>query len=257
MTNLPEGARFEDATPIMEEVVRAALPAEVPGPRMGSYASDLFILFECPRRYYWDRTAPIRDDRSWFITAEVGNHCHLLIVDLFKRAGLWRGDEVRGGAPAVNLSYRMDLLIADPSAGGLIVPVEIKSAKDTAYHGKVYSGHPEWTKIGYEAAPGFAHYLQLQAYLHFNTATNGERAPYPHGYLCYLSKNDSQFTFTRVYYDPATGEAIEKALLAHEFNVINGLLPAPAGDPADRHGKCYFCPYKSRCAGLIEVKSGE
>jgi len=236
----------------MKWVLDQSMPADSGVTRATSYASDLFILFACPRRYYWDRVDPIKDDRSWFVTAETGNHMHLMIVDFFKRAGLWRGDEVRGGNAACNISYRMDLTIADPSAGGMVVPVEIKSANANSYHGKEYRGHPEWTKIGYKVQPGYAHYLQLQAYLHFH-----KPFPYPHGYLCYLSKNDGEFSLFKVQYDPATGNEIERALINHEFCVINELMPAASHDPADDHGECRWCPYRERCAGLIEAAKAE
>jgi CRISPR/Cas system-associated exonuclease Cas4 (RecB family) len=225
------------------EVLALAHPHDEGGGRMGSYASDLFVLFDCPRHYFFDRVDPIKDDRSWFVTAEEGNRLHELVVDFFKRAGRWRGDEVRGGVPELNISYRIDLLIHDGPIGEAdhIVPVEIKSCNANSYHGKEYRGHPEWTRIGYKENPGWAHYLQLQAYLHFHRPE-----PYPYGYLFYLSKNDGEMSMWTVHYDPATGKAIEDALSSHEFNVINGLMPGPATDPE----ACKWCPYAARCMAL-------
>lgn len=213
---------FEDATPLWADAMDRSNPMREEEDSMTNHSSSLFKLFACPRRYYWDRTDPIDEGRDWRLTAAHGNAIHEMLVDIIKRSGRWRGDEVRGGVKRVALSYRIDCLFWDDVN---VVPVEIKSAR-----------HRNFVKFVKE--PNRSHILQLQSYLHFH-----KPAPYPYGYLLYYDKDEDVVAFLRMRYDPVIGAAIEEKLAEIEECIAYGELPTAC----DEEWECRYCPYGGRC----------
>lgn len=200
----------------------AADPTSEPSDTLSNYPSSLFKLFSCPRRYYWDRVDPLSENRDWRLTASHGNSIHEMLVDIIKRSGRWRGDEVRGSSKRANLSYRIDCLFWDDHN---IVPVEIKSANHNSYE--------RFTK-----KPNRSHILQLMSYLHFHQPT-----PYEYGYLLYYDKDKDVATFRRIDYSPEMGAEIEARLVEMEENFA--FLELPTG--CDEEAECRRCPYEQRC----------
>jgi CRISPR/Cas system-associated exonuclease Cas4 (RecB family) len=200
------------------------------GEQMATYASGLKKLKECALRCYWDRVDPIDDESNqWFMVAAIGDATHELIQDMFKRAGIWRGDEVRGSSREFNVSYRQDLLIADPLNGGAVVPVEIKSVNLKKFQRALREPLEE-------------HVLQLQAYLAFHRPE-----PYPYGYLFYCCRDQGEMMAYRIDYDPDIREWIEQACLELEMAVAE--RRAPEGNPSEWN--CAYCAYKERCEGRL------
>lgn len=212
---------------LWDMVLKRALPLREPGKQMATYASGLWKLDACPRRAYWDRLDPIDDDGSaWYMAAELGNVCHELVVDHYKRAGVWRGDEVRGGDIDCNISYRIDLLIDDPYTSE-VVPVEIKSVNAKKF-GEVTS----------KEMPLSAHIMQLQAYMHFHKPES-----YPHGYLHYICRNNGETAVFKVDHDPEFNGRMEEWCRDLEMAISTRTLP-------DKGNDCSWCEYSKRCKAL-------
>lgn len=207
-------------------VMERSMPLREKEEQLATYASGLWKLFECPLRCYYDRVDPITGDSAqWFMVAAIGDWTHGGIQDMYKKAGIWRGEEVRGGSKEFNLSYRQDLLIADPLNGGAIVPVEIKSVNKKKYEKA-------------ERKPLPAHIMQLQCYLHFH-----KPEPYPYGYLHYCCRDQGEQLVWRVDHDPDFCEAAEQALLDLEMSIASNT--PPSGNPGE--WSCRFCEYAERC----------
>lgn len=221
---------LEDAWPA---IIEASRPHEEVRENPTNYASQVWKAFSCLRRAYWDRVDPIDGDGSWFVTAQHGVVVGQLVADFFKRAGIWRGDEVRGGDKRFNLSYRIDILAADgiryDESAELIVPVEVKSVKGKKWEWMLKEGGNK------------AHKLQLQCYIHFH-----KPKPYPHGYLLYFNRDTDEVKLIKIKHDPLIGKQIEEVLDELEFAVETGNLP----DKIDNDYDCKFCEYKDRCKGV-------
>lgn len=202
--------------------------------QMGNYPSAIEKLLSCQLRCFWDRTDKVEEDFSELVlTFEHGNKIHEMMVDFIKKAGLWRGDEVRGSNKEFNISYRIDALIADPLNGGEIVPVELKSAKASSFK--------------YLATePFLSHYLQLQMYLHFHRPM-----PYNYGYVIYYNKNEDTTRSFLVEHDAEICEEVEKAIKSLEASIVSGNPP----EPPESTEPCRWCQYKDRC--FAEVKEDD
>lgn len=228
--------RIEDADELYVEIAQRCRPKRERGVMLSNYASYLWKLFSCPRRFYYDRTMEIEDSMDWFDASEHGNIIGALMVDRFKRAGLWRGDEVRGGDVLFNVSYRIDILMEE---NGETVPVEVKS---------VYA--QKWNYMNLDDGPPnerHAHVLQLQTYLHFH-----KPSPYPYGYLLYYNRNNDKVRMFRVYHDPELGKEIEHKLLGMEVALECGHLPARGEElnPQDEgKNECRYCEHRETCIG--------
>jgi hypothetical protein len=173
---------------------------------------------------------------EWFDAAEHGNWIHDMIVDRFKKAGMWRGDEVRGGNAQFNITYRLDLLIDD---GNGVHPVEIKSVKEDKN-----PNYNRWLKAVKE--PFFAHILQLQCYLHFH-----KPSPYEYGYLMYFNRNTEQVCIYKVDHDEQLGKEIEAGLFALEWAIQHRAMPSKLSIEDD----CYGCPHKVKCKEEFEKEA--
>lgn len=220
---------YGKATQIWTHALNNAMALAEGGDQLSSYASNLWKLFSCPRRCYWDRVDPIAENsQRYYADASLGNVCHEWVVDHYKKAGMWRGDEVRGGNARLNISYRIDVLIMDPYTGA-VVPVEIKSQHRDKFDEVVASG-----------APVDAHLLQFMSYLHFHRP-----APYEYGYIHYICRNRGETLVFKVRYDPELGQLIESNLAQFEADVLARRLPPKGQD-------CHFCPYAKRCQEVKE-----
>lgn len=189
--------------------------------------SNLWKVFACPRRAFWDIRSPLREDRDWYLTAEHGNALHEMLVDMIKKSGRWRGDEVRGSNAKYGISYRIDVLFDD---GENVVPMEIKSANSKTFR-------------EYAECPHDAHLQQLMTYIGFH-----HPEPYPYGYLLYYDKGYDKIALHKVPYDDAFfAEILEKLGMIQE-HIATNVCP-------EEHGTdCKYCPYKARCADLSSVK---
>lgn len=213
---------FAPCSDLWASVSRDAKAVREDEETLANYASSLWKLFACTKRAYLERTQRYASDDSWLDTAEHGDWVHEGVVDRFKRAGLWRGDEVRGGNSQYNLSYRIDLLIKD---GDVVVPVEIKSVNDK--------------KFGYAVKePEDSHMLQLQSYLHFHRPK-----PYPYGYLLYYNRNTDEVFVWKVEHDEEVGREIEDKLTHLEMAIANSQVP----EASPSNWNCTFCPFNSVC----------
>jgi len=192
----------------------------------GNYPSQIEKLLSCMLRVYWDKTDRISEDLSHLtMTFAHGDAIHEMIVDFIKRAGFWRGDEVRGSNAKFNMSYRIDCLIADPTNGGKIVPIEIKSVKDSS-----------WNLV--KDRPFLSHYLQLQMYLHFH-----KPEPYEYGYIIYYNKNEDLVRSFTVQHDLEICKKVEDAIVELDKRVKEGNPPSPP----ESMEPCKWCQYKDRC----------
>jgi CRISPR/Cas system-associated exonuclease Cas4 (RecB family) len=213
-----------------DKIVEAAIPYEEQYTQPGSYASKIWITVACLRRSYYDRVDPIKETnverKKWFVTQQHGIIVGQMVVDFFKRAGMWLGDEVRGGAKDYNLTYRSDMIVNDD---GVAVPVEVKSVKAK-----------KWGDLMDDGWKGdYAHLLQIQCYIHFH-----QPEPYPYGYLLYFNRNTDEVKLIVVEHDEDMAEFIEKELESLEMYVEAG--EEPSIDDVDVYD-CKYCPYRKRC----------
>lgn len=216
----------EDRPDIWEQIVEGSKATREVYPQITNYANTLWKAMACLRRAYYDRMDPIDEGDDWYMDAQLGNWIHSMIVDWIKKAGLWRGDEVRGGNEEFQITYRIDALIADnPIDPTVVHPLEIKSMKDEKY-------------VRYKNKKIGAHVVQLQCYLHFHQPT-----PYDYGYLLYFNRNVPQVTLTKIDYDPMVGKAIEEILGKLNEAIYLDRIPEIAKDDYE----CKYCPYKKRC----------
>jgi CRISPR/Cas system-associated exonuclease Cas4 (RecB family) len=196
---------------------------------LSNYPSSAEKWLSCLLRCYFDRTDKVDEDFSALaITFAHGNAIHSTLIDMFKKAGIWRGDEVRGSNKEFNVSYRIDALIEDPASNlrpPNIVPVEIKSVNARS-----------WAIS--KTTPFPSHYLQLQLYMHFH-----KPAPYPYGYLLYFNKNTDEVRTYKVNYDRDICVRMENALKELEWRV--SALEQP--EPPESTEPCRWCQYKFRC----------
>lgn len=209
--------------PYIEE---AATPMTEYEESSNNYPSQIEKLLSCMLRVYWDKTDRIPEDFSHLtMTFAHGNAIHSMLVDFIKRAGIWRGDEVRGSNLEFSMSYRIDCLIADPTNNGKVVPVEIKSVKASS-----------WNMVKNE--PFLSHYLQLQMYLHFH-----KPEPYEYGYIIYYNKNEDLVRTFMVEHDAEICAQVEAAIKEVEERIRKGEPPSPP----ESTEPCRWCQYKSRC----------
>lgn len=207
-----------------KETVKKARPMEERQVPSSNYASQIWKAFACLRRAYYDRVDPVSDEGDWFVTQEHGRIVGIMVADFCKRAGIWRGDEVRGGDSRFNLTYRIDVLIDDGEGG--IVPLEVKSIKANKWEPLLQKG------------PVFAHIIQIQCYVHFH-----KPVPYDYGYLLYFNRNTDEVRVIKVEHDPVLGKEIEQKLDDLEFAVETRTLPERTSEERE----CKNCEYKGRC----------
>jgi len=229
----------KDAETLFKYLEKRIIPLSEGTGQGATYASGLYKLYECPLRAYLDRTDPQKGSDEWFLAAERGNWLHEMTVDLYKRAGLWRGDEVRSGNAEFNMSYRMDLLIEDPLTDE-IVPVEIKTVsavpKVDAKTGVVKYASKFDQALD---APIEEHWMQLQAYLHFH-----KPKPYPYGYLHYFSADKAAVKIWHVDYDEAWCLNMEKKLRELQ-DAVAAKKPLPAMEK--KGWQCNYCEHRTEC----------
>jgi CRISPR-associated protein Cas4 len=216
----------------MWDIVYEKVPRlKEPETRVANFASNLWVLMECPRRYWFDAVEPHFSTTDWELKANHGNYLHEMIVDYFKMAGVYRGHEVRGSNQEFNIQYRIDVLIQDHL--GNIVPVEIKSANANSM------------KRIEKEGPYNAHIYQLMAYLGFHGTTSG-MAVYPYGYILYYNKNSDKVVTYRLDFDIVMFAEIMERLLEHNERVKTMTMPELCEDKE----KCKNCPYRDRCYAL-------
>jgi CRISPR/Cas system-associated exonuclease Cas4 (RecB family) len=185
--------------------------------------SSLWKVFACPRRAFWDIRSPLSENRDWYLTAEHGNAIHEMLVDMIKKSGHWRGDEVRGSNAEYGVSYRIDVLFDD---GELVVPMEIKSANPRTFK-------------QYAVTPHNAHLQQLMCYLGFHRPE-----PYPYGYLLYYNKAYDTLAMHKVPYDDAFFKEILGKIAMIQSYIDTNTCPEEKGTD------CKWCPYTERCKEL-------
>lgn len=228
--------------PLMDYVLEKSLPVQESENRSFPRASMLWVMDECMRRAYYERVDPINHLEHLRMTFEHGRVCHTMIVDMLKRAGIWRGDEVEMFIPAggANITCHIDAFIADPTNGGKVVPVEIKSAGLYSFKGVMKNG------------PYSSNVTQLMAYM------GGHKpSPQEYGYLVYYDKNDDtkipHFHTIKVEFNQAKFDEIVADCIYLNNQIATKSIPDPHTDPAKVGNVCKnkkgSCPYLARCFG--------
>jgi len=246
-----KGIQYSDATKIWESAYDLAKVGDNSeySDNMYNYASGLGTIMGCLRRAYYDATLNWRNEnmegRERAMWGEIGNAIHEAIVKKYAIGGRCAGEEVRGTFGAVKLSYRIDMLYREDD--GTCVPLEIKSMNLNAYEGRKALYGPkkgQWYSEPGKERPKMEHILQLMAYMHFHRGSDGERAPYGHGYLHYHNKNDNIDNVFRIEYCEQLGAEIEERLMLLNKCVEEGQVPEAIGSRClEGEDICVFCPY--------------
>jgi len=218
---------------------------------------------------------PIYEAWGW-----MGNAVEDHIIDLTKKAGIYRAEQVRVKQRDPNISGAIDIII---ELDGRLYPVEVKSAKTESFQdtkefvcqhcrGKMWKTAKFCKLCGAEEKPiervlwpgaeskiSFDYYCQLQMYLYLvsnsGKVLNGKPVIFDQGFLWYYNKNTGDQVIHRVQYDERIVDWLIEKTIEFDQCIESGDMPARMfhahitrfgiGTKSDWH--CRFCDYKYNC----------
>lgn len=223
--------------------------------------------------------------------AAMGNAVEKEVIDLFKIAGVYRGEQIRVKLAKPNISGMIDLII---EAEGKFYIVEIKSCnsyvfqdktswvcpmcnKSRAYNKKICnecgSNDASVKKVswhGIESKPKFDHYCQIQMYMAIALSNppiiDDNLIMLDEGIIFYYEKNTSKMAAHKVQYDEDVVKWQFEKLKELEDYISKNECPERQYTPSiDKNGsitndgdwQCrpLYCKYSYHCwQGEIEAK---
>ena len=195
------------------------------------FSHNITSLAKCLRqRYYaWVGTLPIiHPDEPKSLNEDwktAGEKVEQDIIEIIKRAGIFRGAQIRVRQSNPPISGAIDAMI---ELDDKLYPVEIKSAKSERYFDTCDLKCPDckssmnswakWCKCGYNGRPesvvkwlgaehkvSWEYYCQIQMYMYFASNAqyrhDGQIIVFDQGFMWYKNKNAGEMTIHKVDYD--------------------------------------------------------
>lgn len=157
--------------------------------------------------------------------ADRGNHIHDMLKDKFKRAGLWKGDEIPLSVRRFNYTGHLDLQIEWQKE---LAIVEMKSMT-------------RWKYPNYIRRPDEKHILQLQSYLWMRNLKTGYLLPY--------NKDTDEWTMLKTHRNEDIINLVINKLKMLKYYTSNKIVPDRPCRHPDEHpsGECRWCKYSLKC----------
>lgn len=210
-----------------------------------------------------------------------GNDIENQIIEITKRAGIFRGAQIRVRQTNPQISGALDIMI---ELNGKLMPVEVKSIKTESYYDTCdyicpdcknklnswskyckcgFNGSPEsvvkW--LGAEHKVSWEYYCQIQMYLYLATnakyMNNGKLVDFDQGFVWYYNKNNGEMTLHLVDYDHECVEwQFAKTREFEEYLSYKTLPPrdfdaqitaAGITDSGKSDWHCRFCDWRYTC----------
>lgn len=258
------------------------------------YSHSVTSLSQCLRQQWFKITGTNKTDvkidekvkklqavNAW---ADTGNFIEDYIIERFKLAGLYLGDQIRVKIKNPNISGAIDLLIYTDD---YIIPVEIKSAKSSAFYGVKNYSCPSCGKLvpyknayfcknchsefkepdsktvfkGIVDKPKFDHYCQLQLYIYMVNSSlttieypcykfdldTGSNLNFEYGLLFYHCKDDHSEKVWKLQPDINIGNWLVDRAETVDTYLKDQEMPPREYNPHGNDYQCNWCEWKTLC----------